>query len=60
MDGGVWWATVHGVAKSRAQLSDFVSFKVIYRQSLQKSILASYMLIKKKREEEWTYGIFQL
>ena len=23
MDGGAWWATVHGVAKSRRQLSDF-------------------------------------
>ena len=23
MDGGAWWATVHGVAKSRTQLSDF-------------------------------------
>ena len=23
MDGGPWWATVHGVAKSRTQLSDF-------------------------------------
>jgi len=23
MDGGVWWATVHGVAKGQAQLSDF-------------------------------------
>ena len=23
MDGGVWWAAVHGVAKSQAQLSDF-------------------------------------
>ena len=23
MDGGTWWATVHGVAKSRTQLSDF-------------------------------------
>ena len=23
MDGGVWWAAVHGVAKSRTQLSDF-------------------------------------
>ena len=23
MDGGVWWAAVHGVAKSRARLSDF-------------------------------------
>ena len=25
MDGGDWWATVHGVAKSRTQLSDFTS-----------------------------------
>ena len=23
MDRRAWWATVHGVAKSRAQLSDF-------------------------------------
>ena len=23
MDGGAWWATVHGVAKSRTQLRDF-------------------------------------
>ena len=23
MDGGAWWATVHGVAKSRKRLSDF-------------------------------------
>ena len=23
MDGGAWWGPVHGVAKSRTQLSDF-------------------------------------
>ena len=23
MDGAVWWAAVHGVAKSRTRLSDF-------------------------------------
>ena len=23
MNGGAWWAPVHGVAKSRTQLSDF-------------------------------------
>ena len=23
MDGGAWWAAVHGVTKSRAQLKDF-------------------------------------
>ena len=26
MDGGTWWATVQGVAKSRTSLSDFTSF----------------------------------
>ena len=25
MDGGAWWATVHGVAKNRTELSDFTS-----------------------------------
>ena len=25
MDGGAWWATVHGVAKSWTLLSDFTS-----------------------------------
>ena len=24
MDGGAWWATVHGVAKSRTRLSNFM------------------------------------
>ena len=23
MDGGAWWAAVHGITKSRARLSDF-------------------------------------
>ena len=26
MDGGVWWPTVHEVAKSRTQLSNFTFF----------------------------------
>ena len=25
MDGGAWWAAIHGVTKSRTQLSDFIS-----------------------------------
>ena len=24
MDGGAWWAAVHGVARSRTRLSDFL------------------------------------
>ena len=31
MDGGAWWATVHGVAKSWTGLSDFTfTFKVLF------------------------------
>ena len=26
IDGGAWWPTAHGVAKSQRQLSDFTSF----------------------------------
>ena len=28
IDGGAWWATVHGVAKSRTRLSDFTQHRV--------------------------------
>ena len=28
MDGGGWWATVHGVVKSQTQLSDFTHLNV--------------------------------
>ena len=28
MDGGAWWAAVHGVAKSRTRLSDFTDFSL--------------------------------
>ena len=29
MDGGAWWATVHGVAKSRTRLSDFTYLLIV-------------------------------
>ena len=30
LDGGAWWAAVHGVAKSRTQLSDFPFFSFFH------------------------------
>ena len=30
MDVGAWWATVHGVAKSRTQLSDFAHSLILF------------------------------
>ena len=36
MDGGAWWAAVHGIAKSRTRLSDFIfSF---YSHALEKEM----------------------
>ena len=32
MEGGAWWATVHGVAKSRTRLSDF-TFTFTFREN---------------------------
>ena len=29
MEGGAWWATVHGVAKSQTRLSEFTLLKVL-------------------------------
>ena len=36
MDRGVWWAAVHGVAKSRTQLSDFTF--TFHFQALEKEM----------------------
>ena len=36
MDGGAWWAAVHGVTKSRAQLSDFTF--IFHFQALEKEM----------------------
>ena len=38
MDGGAWWAAVHGVAKSRTRLSDFTF--TFHLHALEKEMLA--------------------
>ena len=51
MDGGAWWATVHGVAKSQTRLSDFTfSFSRIQLRSRihEKRLLASVLGEKKR------------
>ena len=44
MEGGAWWAAVHGVAKSRTQLSDFTftfHFHALEKEmAAQSSVLA--------------------
>ena len=43
MDGEAWWAAVHGVAKSRTQLSDFTftfHFHALEDKATHSSVLA--------------------
>ena len=35
MDGGAWWAAVHGVAKSRTRLNDFTFTFMHWRRKWQ-------------------------
>ena len=53
MNGGAWWATVHGVAKSRTRLSDFTSLWpfwfglrfYIYSNSLLKNKFLTFVTV---------------
>ena len=47
MDGGAWWATVHGVTKSWTQLSDFTFKDINLRKQTIKKITIHFS--KKKR-----------
>ena len=38
MDGRAWWATVHGVTKSRTQLSDFTSLNVSWDRVISPTV----------------------
>ena len=40
VDGGAWWALVHGVAKSRTRLSDFTFTALEKEMATHSSILA--------------------
>ena len=66
MDGGAWWAAVHGVAKSQTRLSDFTftfHFHTMEKEMASlmsfKSILAFLSLLLKDvvstEEYEWKY-----
>ena len=40
MDGGAWWAVVHGVAKSRTRLGDFTF--TFYFHALEKEMVTHF------------------
>ena len=43
MDGGSWWAAVHGVAKSRTRLSDFAF--TFHFHALEKEMATHYSVL---------------
>ena len=45
MDGGAWWATVHGVAKSQTRLSDF-TFTFIFMTSKHIHVLLPMLTVQ--------------
>ena len=63
MDGGAWWAAVHGVAKSQTQLSDFTF--TFHFHALEKEMAANSSLfawrIPGTGEPGWAavYGVTQ-
>jgi len=47
MDGGAWWAAVHGVAKSQTQLSDFTftfHFHVLEKETATHSSVLAWRI----------------
>ena len=63
MDGGAWWATVHGVAKSQTRLSDFtfsLRFHALEKEmATHSSVLAWRIPGTGKPGWEAVYGVAQ-
>ena len=61
VDGGAWWAAVHGVAKSRARLSDFtftVHFHALEKEmATQSSVLAWRISGTEEPGGLWSLGL---
>ena len=51
MDRGAWWATVHGVAKSRTQLSDFTFYMYQAQLSTLEGLFHYHCFIKNKNKK---------
>ena len=52
MDRGAWWAAVHGVAKSRARLSDFTLTFHFHALEKEMATHSSVLGLKNPRDRE--------
>ena len=60
MDGGAWWAAIHGIAKSRTQLSDFTF--TFHFHALEKEMAQCPCLENPREGRAWwaaVYGVAQ-
>ena len=57
MDGGAWWATVHGVANSRTQLSDFT---FTLKQSNHTNVIKILFYYEFDSYEKYSYGKYNI
>ena len=51
MDGGAWWAAVHGVAKSRIRLSDFTF--TFHFHALEKEMATHSSVLAGESQGRW-------
>ena len=62
MDGGAWWAAVHGVAMSRAQLSDFTftfHFPALEKEMATHSSVLAWRVPGRRSWWASVYGVAQ-
>ena len=52
MDGGAWWAAVHGVAKSRTRLSDFTF--TFHFHALEKEMATTPVFLPGESQGRWS------
>ena len=56
MDGGAWWAVVHGIAKSRTQLSDFTF--TFHFHALEKEMAQCPCLENPREGRAWWAAVY--
>ena len=59
MDGGAWWATVHGVTKSQTRLSDFPFFFLSFFLSVFLSFFLCHGMRWLLEYQQWVISTFQ-
>ena len=58
MDGGAWWAALHGVAKSRTRLSDFTFTYITRKNILLSQILPErHSVLLSRMFSSWKYPL---